>query len=74
MSQVNILIVEDDLTTQEMARMVLENAGYRQLTCLWRIQGLVAQVLGRKPVWGVMTRTGFDTSEDEPVAASVESR
>src|SRR3954462_5348721 len=24
----NILIVEDDLTTQEMARMVLENAGY----------------------------------------------
>lgn len=28
MSQTNILIVEDDLTTQEMARMVLENAGY----------------------------------------------
>jgi len=28
MSQINILIVEDDLTTQEMARMVLENAGY----------------------------------------------
>lgn len=29
MPQINILIVEDDLTTQEMARMVLENAGYR---------------------------------------------
>src|SRR5438132_5599355 len=28
MAQTNILIVEDDLTTQEMARMVLENAGY----------------------------------------------
>src|SRR3954466_6722614 len=28
MNQTNILIVEDDLTTQEMARMVLENAGY----------------------------------------------
>src|SRR5262245_45376075 len=28
MPQINILIVEDDLTTQEMARMVLENAGY----------------------------------------------
>src|SRR6187549_1699019 len=28
MPQTNILIVEDDLTTQEMARMVLENAGY----------------------------------------------
>jgi CheY-like chemotaxis protein len=28
MSRTNILIVEDDLTTQEMARMVLENAGY----------------------------------------------
>jgi CheY-like chemotaxis protein len=29
MPQTNILIIEDDLTTQEMARMVLENAGYR---------------------------------------------
>jgi DNA-binding response OmpR family regulator len=28
MPRTNILIVEDDLTTQEMARMVLENAGY----------------------------------------------
>src|SRR3954454_3053839 len=28
MPRINILIVEDDLTTQEMARMVLENAGY----------------------------------------------
>jgi DNA-binding response OmpR family regulator len=28
MPQTNILIIEDDLTTQEMARMVLENAGY----------------------------------------------
>jgi CheY-like chemotaxis protein len=28
MPQTNVLIVEDDLTTQEMARMVLENAGY----------------------------------------------
>jgi CheY-like chemotaxis protein len=28
MPQTNILIVEDDLTTQEMARMILENAGY----------------------------------------------
>src|SRR5207248_11765849 len=28
MPQTNILIVEDDLTTQEMAKMVLENAGY----------------------------------------------
>ncbi|HET9424459.1 MAG TPA: response regulator [Gemmatimonadaceae bacterium] len=28
MPQINVLIVEDDLTTQEMARMVLENAGY----------------------------------------------
>src|SRR5438132_8276566 len=28
MAQTNILIVEDDLTTQEMARMVLDNAGY----------------------------------------------
>lgn len=28
MPQTNILIVEDDLTTQELARMILESAGY----------------------------------------------
>ena len=37
-----------------------ENLGYRQLTCWWRVQGLVQQLARRKAVWGVMTRTGFD--------------
>jgi cellulose synthase/poly-beta-1,6-N-acetylglucosamine synthase-like glycosyltransferase len=46
--------------------VVLENFGYRQLTCIWRIQGLWAQLTRKKAVWGVMTRAGFDTSVDEP--------
>jgi cellulose synthase/poly-beta-1,6-N-acetylglucosamine synthase-like glycosyltransferase len=46
---------------------VAENLGYRQLTCWWRIQGLVAQLARRKAVWGVMTRTGFDVVDAESV-------
>ena len=38
---------------------VLENVGYRQLTALWRVQGLWAALRGTEQVWGVMTRTGF---------------
>lgn len=46
----------------------VENVGYRQLTCLWRIQGLWAQLTRKKSVWGVMTRSGFEVVEDaEPV-------
>ncbi len=37
---------------------VLEPLGYRQLTLLWRIKGLVRALRGRTD-WGVMTRTGF---------------
>lgn len=39
---------------------VLENVGYRQLTVWWRLEGWWASLRGRAPVWGVMTRTGFD--------------
>jgi cellulose synthase/poly-beta-1,6-N-acetylglucosamine synthase-like glycosyltransferase len=39
---------------------VLENVGYRQLTVWWRLEGWWASLRGRKQVWGVMTRTGFD--------------
>jgi len=46
--------------------VVVENLGYRQLTCLWRIQGLWSHVTRKKAVWGVMTRTGYDTGTDEP--------
>ena len=38
---------------------VLENAGYRQLTAWWRIQGAWSAIRGSKSVWGEMTRTGF---------------
>lgn len=47
-----------------LSAAVLENLGYRQLTCVWRIQGLWSQLAGRAAVWGEMTRNGFDT-EDE---------
>lgn len=39
---------------------VQENVGYRQLTALWRMQGWWAALLGKKQVWGAMTRTGFE--------------
>jgi cellulose synthase/poly-beta-1,6-N-acetylglucosamine synthase-like glycosyltransferase len=39
---------------------VLENIGYRQLTVWWRLEGWWASLRGRKQVWGVMTRTGFE--------------
>lgn len=37
---------------------LLENFGYRQLTVLWRIQGLVKYLRGRTE-WGAMQRRGF---------------
>jgi cellulose synthase/poly-beta-1,6-N-acetylglucosamine synthase-like glycosyltransferase len=37
---------------------VVEGFGYRQLTTIWRLRGLVKFVRGRTE-WGVMTRTGF---------------
>jgi cellulose synthase/poly-beta-1,6-N-acetylglucosamine synthase-like glycosyltransferase len=51
-----------------IAAAVLENFGYRQLTCLWRIQGLWSHLLRKKAVWGVMPRAGFDTGPDEVLA------
>jgi len=35
-----------------------ESLGYRQLTVLWRVRGLVNYARGRRE-WGVMTRRGF---------------
>lgn len=40
---------------------VAENFGYRQMTVWWRIQGLVS-FFRKRSVWGVMTRTGFQTT------------
>jgi len=38
--------------------VVLEPLGYRQLTVIWRLRGLVKFMRGRKD-WGVMVRRGF---------------
>ena len=37
---------------------LLEPLGYRQLTVIWRLRGLLGAFRGRSD-WGVMTRTGF---------------
>jgi cellulose synthase/poly-beta-1,6-N-acetylglucosamine synthase-like glycosyltransferase len=42
---------------------VLEGAGYRQLTTLWRLRGLAKYLRGRTE-WGVMTRKGFAVGTD----------
>lgn len=38
-----------------------EGFGYRQLTTIWRLRGLIKYMRGRTE-WGVMTRTGFAVS------------
>ncbi|GAB3877038.1 glycosyltransferase family 2 protein [Terrabacter terrigena] len=45
---------------QTIVASVLENVGYRQATVWWRLEGWWSSLRGRKHVWGVMTRTGFD--------------
>jgi len=42
---------------------LLENLGYRQLNVLWRLEGLVRWLIGKKPGWGRMTRTAAWQSE-----------
>ena len=36
---------------------ILENLGYRQLTLVWRLQGLLGWIRGRMPEWGEMKRS-----------------
>ena len=50
-----------------VAIAVLEGAGYRQLTMVWRLRGLVKYLRGQTE-WGVMTRTGFASAPDAPDA------
>ncbi|HEX8213587.1 MAG TPA: glycosyltransferase [Longimicrobium sp.] len=38
---------------------LLENVGYRQLTVVWRLRGMVKYLRGRRD-WGAMERRGFD--------------
>lgn len=52
---------------------VLENVGYRQLTAVWRLEGLWDQLRGQGYEWGAMTRVGFGgTSADRETAAAGE--
>ena len=37
---------------------VLENLGYRQLTVVWRIRGIISYIRGKKS-WGKSKRKGF---------------
>jgi cellulose synthase/poly-beta-1,6-N-acetylglucosamine synthase-like glycosyltransferase len=41
-----------------LAVAVIENFGFRQLTTVWRLQGLLQWLFRRKAVWGDMKRSG----------------
>ncbi len=41
-----------------LAVALLEGLGYRQMTAVWRMRGLIGFARGRRD-WGVMTRSGF---------------
>jgi cellulose synthase/poly-beta-1,6-N-acetylglucosamine synthase-like glycosyltransferase len=45
---------------------VLENFGYRQLTVVWRIRGIISYIRGKKS-WGKMKRKGFKEAKDGDV-------
>jgi cellulose synthase/poly-beta-1,6-N-acetylglucosamine synthase-like glycosyltransferase len=51
---------------------VLENAGYRQVTAWWRLEGWWASLRGKKQVWGTMTRQGFDDESRAATAVSAD--
>lgn len=44
--------------------LLLESFGYRQLTVVWRLRGLIGFMRGRGD-WGVMTRAGFAVEESD---------
>lgn len=51
---------------------LLENLGYRQLTVVWRLRGLVRYFRGRTD-WGAMERRGFRHGTDQnPASGSAE--
>lgn len=47
---------------------ILENFGFRQMLTLWRVQGLIDGLKGKKGNWGVMERRGFQVVKDAPAA------
>lgn len=49
---------------------VLENLGYRQATAWWRMEGWWSSLVGKKAVWGTMTRQGFDDGSSSVTAVT----
>jgi hypothetical protein len=48
---------------------LIENIGYRQMTAVWRLEGLWEQLRHQDYEWGAMTRIGFGTQAvSEPAA------
>jgi len=68
-----VTLLLDELSFQRYTRIsdrlllvlwaALESFGYRQLTALWRLRGLVRYLRGNTD-WGVMTRSGFATPKE----------
>lgn len=52
---------------------LLESLGYRQLTVVWRLRGLVKFLRGRTE-WGSMSRRGFATEVEVAPAPAVQTR
>jgi cellulose synthase/poly-beta-1,6-N-acetylglucosamine synthase-like glycosyltransferase len=49
---------------------LLENVGYRQLTLLWRLEGLL-DLLRHRSTWGTMERRGLGVATAQPHSAAV---
>lgn len=47
---------------------LLENVGFRQLTVVWRLRGMVKYLRGRRD-WGAMERRGFDAQTQTPTGS-----
>ena len=52
---------------------LLENLGYRQLTVVWRLKGLLKYLRGKKD-WGVMERRGLNREGSSSPAAPARDR
>jgi hypothetical protein len=48
-----------------LAWAFIENFGYRQLTAVWRVRGIVRFLRGRTE-WGTMERRGFEPGAPSP--------
>ncbi|MGY6501840.1 MAG: glycosyltransferase family 2 protein [Acidimicrobiales bacterium] len=56
-----------------LAAAVVENVGYRQLHCWWRLQGAWTALRGHEREWGSMERRGFATAATSPEAGDATS-